>query len=180
MTLDTTIKLKAWTDPETLHGWVCQELLGAPGARRDVNEKSIWNAPGQGLPAWFGTDHNGGDPEEFVSSTMDAADLAMEREWFGPTGYLTLSFDTSYGYRDERGRGCSELHADYVVRLAAHLAERGIGIWWRNEFTGEWHDGIEGLDQFADNGTDAQDWFRNVAAPAIAAHINNNAEEASA
>lgn len=171
MTLDTHIKLKGWTDPEVLHDWVCRELLKAPDAKREVREKSIWNDPGQGLAAWFGTDHNLGQLDEFLSSTTDHEDLEGEKAWFGPAGYIRLSFDTAYSYRDPSGRGCSAIHADYIVRLAAHLSEQGIEIWWRNEFTGEWHDGIEGLDQFAVNGKEAQDWFRSVAAPTIAAHI---------
>jgi len=188
MTLNTRVRFKNPVNARALHDWANQDLLKAKDPDLDVREKSIVNAPGQGFAAWLITEHNLGRPFEFESSLPLDSDfwnefpdeLGNERAQFEaePVGYVDLTFDTSYGFRDDHGRGCSELHAGYVVRVAAHAAELGVGIAWNNEFTGEWHDGIEGLDQFADNGKDAQDWFRNVAAPAVAAHIN--AEEASA
>lgn len=181
MTLNTRVRIKNPVNVRALHDWANQELLKARDPRFDVRETSIANAPGQGFDAWLITEHNNGRPFEFVAwseDPEDQEDVEVDRERFAssPAGYVDLTFDTAYGYRDELGRGCSALHADYIVRIAAHAAELGVEIAWNNEFTGEWHDGVDGLDQFANNGREAQQWFFGTALPAIAAHVATGGE----
>ncbi|MBF4603724.1 hypothetical protein [Curtobacterium sp. VKM Ac-2884] len=181
MTLNTRVRIKSPVNARALHDWANQELLKVKNPQFDVRETSIANAPGQGFAAWLITEHNGGKPFEFQPSLPVGSDfwnefpdeLANERAHFDaePGGYVDLTFDTAYSFRDDRGRGCADLHADYIVRTAAHAAELGVQIAWNNEFTGQWHDGIDGLDQFAGNGVDAQRWFFGTALPAIAAQV---------
>lgn len=59
--------------------------------------------------------------------------------------FLEISFDTGYGYKNERGGGCGDLHAYFITRLAEYFEGLGVKRWaWRNEFTGEWFFNIEG------------------------------------
>lgn len=80
-----------------------------------------------------------------------------------------VSFDTAYSYRGENGESCSDLHARLVRALGQWLDARGLPWKWQNEYTGEWFDGYDGLDEFGDahKATGADDWFRNAVMPAI-------------
>lgn len=58
---------------------------------------------------------------------------------------VSVSFDTSYGYRDANGAGCGDLHAfllrevrDYLVSVHTRL-ERPIRAVWMHEEDGTWH-----------------------------------------
>lgn len=48
---------------------------------------------------------------------------------------MTVSFDTGYGYSDDRGRDCRSLHADLVAQLGHWLDARGVRWEWVNECT---------------------------------------------
>jgi hypothetical protein len=50
--------------------------------------------------------------------------------------WMSVDFDTAYGYRDARGWGCGDLHAAMVSQLGAWLTSKGVRWEWRNEFTG--------------------------------------------
>lgn len=82
---------------------------------------------------------------------------------------MVLSFDSSYGHRGPDGESCSDLHRKYIEVLHAYVTRKGLLIKWQNEFTGEWFDGLDGLDDFAKGGADAGEWFRSTVLPAIAA-----------
>ena len=70
---------------------------------------------------------------------------------------------------DEPGIGsCNDLHAAIILAVAAFAADFGSSIMWRNEYTGEWFEGYDGLDDFALNGVSALAWFVNQVQPALA------------
>lgn len=123
---------------------------------------------GQGLPGIVECDyHADGSP-------LASEDVYDEDEG---EGYLSqracqvqLSWDTGYGYEVRKGFGCTELHARALVLLHASLPD-GVTMTWRNEYSGEVFDGLDGLPGFLGDGGAANDWFRNVALPAVTADI---------
>ena len=86
-----------------------------------------------------------------------------------PVAFVEVSFDTAYSYRAPNGAGCGDLHAALVNALGAWCDQRGLMWWWQNEFTGEWHEGRDGLDELGEGGKAATDWFVGTVAPAITA-----------
>lgn len=67
------------------------------------------------------------------------------------------------------GESCSDLHARLIRALGQWCDGRGLPWKWQNEYTGEWHDAYDGLDEFGDahKATGADNWFRNTVMPAI-------------
>jgi hypothetical protein len=152
-------------------------------AVRPDNAWTISNNPGQGLPAWLMIHYR---PDAALRTAEQAAEhdedcnlpenVGYVAEW-GPcdgkyhcrASWLTVSFDTAYGYRDDRGYGCGDLHAEYIAKLGQWLDERGVRWEWENEFTGEIHTGYGQLVELASGGFEASAWFRTSVLPAIEA-----------
>lgn len=86
---------------------------------------------------------------------------------------VQLSWDTAYGYRGKSWRSASALHGAALTALHGALPD-GITMRWQNEFTGEWFNGIDGLDEFMGEGEKAQA-FATLATALIVA----NAREGS-
>jgi hypothetical protein len=123
---------------------------------------------GQGLPAWtWMTYRNFGDP--FPSYTQDPEDYDDPTTF--PASYADVMFDTSYGYQDSYG-GCATLHARFLV----HLLQKGYTFSWVNEFTGELHEGLDGLEAFMDGGAEAEEWFQTVVLPVIEEEMRGEAQ----
>lgn len=97
------------------------------------------------------------------------ADGCTELHEYNPPMALEVNFDTAYGYTSPEGFGCSVLHALYIVKVGQWLADRGVKWRWHNEFTGKWHDGVDGLQEFVADGRRAVTWFETVVNPAIMA-----------
>ncbi|MFF0597878.1 hypothetical protein [Streptomyces antibioticus] len=146
---------------------------------------TVANRLGQGLPAILAISYRPDaplrTPEQAAEHDEDICNLP-ERDWYdaeaGPCDgvhpfsracWLTVSFDTGYGYRDERGYGCGDLHAELVAKLGQWLDGRGVRWEWMNEFTGEIHTGYSRLIDLASGGFEASAWFRTTVLPAIAA-----------
>jgi hypothetical protein len=87
--------------------------------------------------------------------------------------YVKVNFDTGYGYSDEFGRGCGDLHAAYIRKLGAYLDAQGIPFLWENEFRGEFHRGYEELRHLGSAGEEANTWLQNVVLPAIKNNIES-------
>lgn len=148
-----------------------------------TNPWTISNNPGQGLPAWLMLYYRPDAPlrtaEQAAAHDEDCnlPENSIYVEEWGPCDgehhrracWLTVSFDTAYGYRDERGYGCGDLHADYVSRLGQWLDKQGVRWEWENEFTGEVHTGYSRLVELASGGFEASAWFRTTVLPAITA-----------
>lgn len=153
-----------------------------------VRPDSPWtvrNDPGQGLPAWlmlhYRPDAALRTPEQAAEHDEDCnlpGNSIYVEEW-GPCDgsghrracWLNVSFDTAYGYSDERGYGCGDLHAEYVSRLGQWLDAKGVRWEWENEFTGEIHTGYSRLVELASGGFEASAWFRTTVRPAIQAEV---------
>jgi hypothetical protein len=154
----TKVGLRGDVDARDLFLWINTHLLNAesplfvehgPSVSGDC---SFRNRPGQGFSAWLDVTHRNGEeivylPEDTTGWDQDDIDYHSEY----PTGVRAMaSFDTAYGYRGPNGEGCSMLHAAFIAALIERYASpRGLSVVWQNEFTGEWHEGTDGLNEFA-------------------------------
>ena len=152
---------------------------------RPENPWTVSNNPGQGLPAWLMLYYRPDTPlrtaEQATEHDEDCnlpENAGYVAEW-GPCDgehhrracWLAVSLDTAYGYRDERGYGCGDLHAEYVAKLGQWLDAKGVRWEWENEFTGEVHTGYTRLIDLASGGFEATAWFRTSVLPVIEAEM---------
>lgn len=158
--------------------WVKGEQFEDPEASWTMGNKM-----GQGLPAWWEVyfyperpyrtaEDIAADHQEYCVPYLDPEDDDPCDGTSGhpsPICHVEASLDTSYGYRDERGWGCSQLHAVLVARLGLWLNERQIRWSWQNEFTSEVFEGLQGLETLTESGEKADAWFQNSVLPMIRA-----------
>jgi hypothetical protein len=108
----------------------------------------------------------------------DGTPLAATDQWVDDDadgeGYVTqractveVSWDTAYSYSDN-GLSCSQLHGLAIVTLHESLPD-GVTMRWVNEYNGDEHAGISGIDTFIGDGTSAESWFRTTVLPIIEA-----------
>lgn len=193
MTLDTRIYVLDPIPPQAVFAF-CRALIGAEDHHTfsdddrysDKGQRCLSNNPGQGLPAWLmlyyrpdapritqeqAAEHDddcnmpGNDYYDAESGPCNGSHMYRRANW------LTVSFDTSYGYSDARGYGCGDLHAEYIAKLGQWLDSAGVRWEWMNEFTGEVHSGYDRLSDLGRGGAGAADWFRTAVLPAIAADV---------
>lgn len=190
MTLNTNIYILDRVDPHEVFNF-CNRLLGAdydvyrsekvrtPENRIEYYEsESEWIPPGavelgnrvgQGLPALFQSIYRENAPlhtDDYFEydDFTDDPDGEIYTYFVSPACYMSLSFDTPYGYRNDIG-GASTLHGLYIVELYHWLKEQGVNIKWQNEMTGVISEGLSGLGEFFNKGDDAEDWFHKDVAP---------------
>lgn len=178
----------------------CTEADNHSGEPRNPGEKELWHQPGLGLDAWLMLYYGAEGPlpchvcDKWCDAevgpakwstdpippmvTQEGVDAHNEHVANDPTenGWATveISIDTTYGFRNDRGESCSDRHARFIHELGSWLDQRGCEWKWKNEYTGEWHDGREGLAEFGryhDSDGGPGEWFAGVVIPAIAAHI---------
>lgn len=171
MTLSTDIYILDPVDPMEVFNFVNKYLLKVTNPEVDHKPDTKWdretrewvddpeimdlsNRVGQGFDAWLLTKYRKGGP-------LYAEDVHDDDYFVAPACYMKLDFDTAYGYRSEFG-GCAQLHSRYIVALHDWLATKNVRIKWRNEFTGEIFDGLDGLDSFGNDGEAARDWFKSI------------------
>lgn len=118
---------------------------------------------GQGLPAWLFVHHGDDGPLTLVEDDWEADEPVPPCN----EHFIRIDWDTGYSYRGASGEGCGDLHARYVATVGRWLDEQGKRWWWRNEFTGEWHEGCDGLESLGNAGDEAMSWFVNTVRPAI-------------
>lgn len=195
MTLDTRIYVTDHIDLRELFT-KCQSLLtpyddqhrGPELQRSKAYPKSLDNEPMQDLPAWLMVHHGGERPYRTAEQSaghdycnhpstdyFDSDEPTCAKTEHDPPCWYEISYDTAYGYRDENGMGCGDLHARLVAELGAWLDAKGVRWMWKNEFTGEVHEGYESLIELASGGFEASAWFRTMVAPAIAARMAGGA-----
>lgn len=86
--------------------------------------------------------------------------------YYAPVPYcIKVRLDTGYGFNEDGIGGCNDLHAAIIMATYAWAAEFGADIMWYNEFSGVWSAGLDGLDEFARNGAEAQEWFQGTVKP---------------
>lgn len=156
MTLETRVRI---TEPIAAEdAWrlfrKAQSLLGDPEAMITEPLGEWYDNPGitnipQGLPALLALQHNHGAPLNEDSET----------DW--PRAWAEISFDTSYGYSDERG-GPGTLHARLVAQLGQWIDEAGWTWAWQDEYSGDWFTGYAELGTLIGHGRDAQTWFAGI------------------
>lgn len=169
MTLNTHVYVHDEIVPAVVFA-KCQELIGAETASTSDRGNEPWddsrclmNEPGQGFPAWLMLDYRMDGPLRVEEGDEDDYD---------PACYLRISFDTAYGYADEMGRGCGDLHACYVAELGRWFDDREVAWSWQNEFTGEIYGGPDRYDRLVDltgGAAQATAWFSSMILPAIQA-----------
>ena len=173
MTLDTRIYVLDKIDYREVF-IKCNQLIGADeGTRFTDTGNSLWNAPGQGLCALLDVTSGGDVPLVQAGEHSRYCDGEAD-ECSTPCGtpcWLEVSFDTAYGYRGDNGERCGDLHARLVAELGQWLDTKGLRWRWRNEFTGQVFDRYDGLTELGRGGAEATSWYRDIAAPAIAAMI---------
>lgn len=147
------------------------------------------NRIGQGFPAWFWMTYRPDGPLRAAQTYYadgdgdhEVTDAALVTHEYcepgctdaheaNPPMAVELNFDTAYGYTSPQGFGCSVLHALYIVRIGRWLAARRVSWRWYNEFTGEWHDGFDGLAAFVGDGQRAASWYHEQVEPLIKAAL---------
>jgi hypothetical protein len=167
-------------------------------------QKSLWHEPGLGLDAWLIMYYGADGPMQHVCTEfcprkvglaewdekkryhVTQADIDEHREEIAadPTenGWATveISIDTGYSFMNDRGESCSDRHARFIHELGLWLDGRGCEWKWKNEYTGEWHDGREGLEDFGSfhmsEGGPAE-WFAGAVIPAIISHLSAEEEK---
>lgn len=130
----------------------------------DDTPRILQTLPGQGLPAWVMVEYRPGRPLRTEDEAVRERRREHDRDHAGgyctvcPEGdgghapddtaladhfgghlrrcYLRIDMDTAYGYRDDAGRGCGDLHADIIRRLAPWLADRDVRFEWKHESSG--------------------------------------------
>ncbi|MFD6770635.1 hypothetical protein ACFWC6_30930 [Micromonospora chalcea] len=181
MTLDTRIYVIGEVDHRELFTH-CQTLLGkydeagrGPDQQRwDDNGKCISNEPMQNLPGWLMVYHGNGSAYRTPEQAAEHGNWDCDGD-FGPCNktehnvpcWLEVSIDTAYGYRGPEGMGCGDLHARFVAELGLWLDARQVDWKWRNEFTGDVHEGYESLIGLASGGFEATAWFQTTVLPVL-------------
>lgn len=177
MTLDTRVFVHDRVDYR--EAWIkCNQLIGATEGTKFTDEPVasdpagawwIWNTPGQGLLALLDIRYRKDGPLRALPEAHDEdCEPGCTRD-HRPACWLEASFDTPYGYRGPGGEGCGDLHARLVAELGQWLDGKGVTWSWRNEFTGDIHQGYDGLDELCEGGAKATAWYRTIVAPVIAA-----------
>ena len=96
-----------------------------------------FNHLGQGLCAALDLDIPiGGEPADYYLRFAEPDDDFTDPRH--TLCYGMVSWDTTYGYRDDQGRSCSDLHRELTAELGAWLDEQGIDWLAQNEFSGRW------------------------------------------
>ena len=189
MTLSTDIYVQGDVPARDVFEFVLAQLLEFDEAMRPRDEviehtgpKSFGSRLGQGLPAILSVYHepNGecrtveqaAEHDEEIcnlptSSWVDQDSVMCDGSSHEPACHIEVNLDTAYGFRGPNGMRCSDLHAVMIVRLGRWLAERSVPYAWRNEYTGEIHQGDDGIEELLSAGVDADRWFDNTAMPAI-------------
>jgi hypothetical protein len=170
MTLDTRIYVLGEVDHREVFA-KCNALIGAhENVKRSDDGAALMNEPDQGLPGWLMVYYG---PDGALRPEPEGCDKWCDEDCDGdhqPACWLEVSLDTTYGYQDELG-GCGDLHARFTAALGRWLNERGVPWAWMNEFTGEIHQGDEGLDELGKGALAAAAWMHGSVLPAIAARI---------
>lgn len=186
MTLSTDIAIIGPIDPEFLFSnalvAVClaanePERIATASVDRDGPSKwrdydTISTTCGQGLAAWTWVKYRA-DGSPYRAEDEYETEEDGDRWFIGPACQALIDIDTAYGYKGTDGSGCGTLHARVIKMIHDEVARVGCTIKWKNEFTGEWFDGLDGLDGLEDGGVAATNWFTADVMPAIAAFISN-------
>lgn len=88
---------------------------------------------------------------------------------------VSVSWDTAYGYSGKTWDSASALHGAALTALHGGLPD-GVTMRWQNEFTSEWFDGLEGLDEFMGEGPRADAFARLATALVMAEQATDHTD----
>ena len=179
MTLSTDIYLTGNVNAREVFDF-CNKLIGAEDPVFTDEEldygpkgrRSISNEPGQGFPAWLTVYYRPDVPLAAEDVWVEDKDVWTEdgsiHRWLDQKACtVEVNFDTGYFYRDEFG-GCSDLHGRYITMLNLWAEARQIDLEWRNEYSGEYYKGTDGLKDFGGDGAKATEWAKGAFAAILA------------
>ena len=172
MTLDTRVYICGRIDHRELFT-KCNQLIGAhegiafTDKEVESGERRLYNHPGQGLCALLDVRYRRDAPLLAPGAHYRYCEPEDEDHTHCFPHWVEVSFDTAYGYKSDSGEGCGDLHARLVAELGQWLDAKDIRWSWQNEFTGEVHQGYEGLTELGPGGAEASTWFRDIVAPAL-------------
>lgn len=175
----TTVFILQKTDPKEVFDF-CNSLMGAenPRVKNTSNERgyiSYANEWDQGLPALMSVlahEERDVNPEAYYDELYEEDFIDCddpEPRMMEPACAISLSFDTTYGYRDEFG-GVDNLHGRYIIALHDWLAEKGISLKWKEEYTGDIHDGLNNIDRMIGNEKSSV-FYNEIFMPTVVKHI---------
>ena len=179
MTLSTDIYVQRAIPARDVFEFVLAQLLEFDEDHRlrslvveDFTPSCFGTRLGQGLPAILSVDFKPGDVLRTAEQAAEHEDCDEDEPVCDGSGHdpacvLEVNLDTAYGYKGPNGMRCSDLHAVVIVRLGRWLAERSVPFAWRNEYTGEIHQGEEGIEELLSSGVEADRWFDGTLMPTI-------------
>lgn len=184
MTRETTIYLMGKVDFKELYEF-CNSLIGAENPQFTISRSAAEgekgyltysNRIGQGFNAILKVQTH----EAHNVNLEDYFDELYEEDYedcedpeprmLEPACAMLVSFDTAYGHKDTYG-GVNALHGRYIIALHDWLATKGIKIKWKEEYTGEIHDGLDNIERMIENNDDIV-FYRTVFLPSVAMHMN--------
>lgn len=176
MTLATRIIFRNPANPEKVYDLI-DSLINDRGVPSEALRYpgEIRNTIGQGnrsmLDVTYAIDGPLDDTAEYLADMADYPDEIkrdpMERSCAPGPYCLMVRLDTTYDYHEDGIGGCSDLHGGIVLACLAAFPDADIA--WYNEYQGTWHNGNEGMTEFADNALDAEMWFECMVKPALVA-----------
>lgn len=174
MTLATIVYVVDPTDVRETFRY-CQSLLAKWDAqdrpasgqqtleiRDDPTSYVLGNRMNQGLPALLSVYYREDGPlraraAEHDEDCEDDCDGASHV----PAHAFEIVFDTAYSYGDH-GLNAGSLHAVLLSDLGRWFGERGVRWMWRNEYTGEIHEGAERLSELVGTTEEAKGFVSSV------------------
>lgn len=126
----------------------------APGRNGIV---TLTNRPGRIVPAWLTAEfreHIPLTPSEYYDGEYLVS----------PACWGELRFYTNWDYQDTYG-GALELHARFIVEFHDWLAQKGVGMKWRDSEKMTTNTGLDGLEEFFERGDKKLAWFNEHVLP---------------
>lgn len=151
-----------WLTPERI-----EQFTDDLRERMRNTSSELGTALGQGLPGIVELEYDPEGPLAPEPQRYETDDASEEASIAHPAHDMRLSWDTGYGY-SVSGMGCADLHGQALIYLAQSLPQ-GVALAWKNEYTGEIHEGVTEADlrQFTRNGLNASEWFTTVVKPSV-------------
>ena len=160
------------TAADEMHRYAAAVIERDPEWMRGYAERYIGTQVGQGLPGIT-------DAEALADGALFQPDQPEEGEepWGDRTPWrVSVSWDTAYGYSGKTWNSASTLHGAALTVLHGALPE-GVTMRWQNEFTSEWSDALDGLDEFMGEGVRADAFARLATALVVAEHSTAAAQD---
>lgn len=143
MTLGTYIRIDQPVPVKPLLDHLTVLVGGDPATAERVEKPGmIANRLGQGFAAIVDIDYGLDGPLQLEYLDVPDKWTVEHDEPFtpAPAAIIQVDLDTAYGYRDEHGRGCVELHRDLISATAEWVRERAPSarVWAYLDIESDW------------------------------------------